>query len=321
MRTQRRFRGQQRKQDRVAIGVIAIVLVGVLAFIFAGYRFHWSWTGFLNKALWDWLQLLIIPVVLAIGGFWLNQVQKGREQRATEQQATLERELTRDNQQETFLQAYLDKISELLLEKDLRKSTKGDEVREVARIRTLTVLRRLDAERQGSVLQFLYEAGLIDKCQCIINLNGAELVKVNLSTRAHFPLLGDTSSGAKLSGAKLSGVNLSLSWLQNTNLREADLSEAKLYGAYMPEADLREADLRGAFLSNAKLIGTNLSGANLSGANLSGVDLSRADLSEADLSEANLSEANLKEAKVTPEQLHKAKTLQGTIMPDGSKHP
>jgi len=115
MRTQRRFWWQKIKQDRVAIGVIAIVLIGVLAFIFAGYWFHWSWTGFLNKALWDWLQLLIIPVVLATGGFWFNQIQKSREQRTTEQQAALERELTRDNQQETLLQAYIDKMSELLL--------------------------------------------------------------------------------------------------------------------------------------------------------------------------------------------------------------
>jgi uncharacterized protein HemX len=50
------------------------------------------------KTLWDWMQLLLIPVILAIGGFWLNQIQNERAQRTTQQQAELERELTRDNQ-------------------------------------------------------------------------------------------------------------------------------------------------------------------------------------------------------------------------------
>jgi len=53
------------------------------------------------KTLWDWLQLLIVPIILAIGGFWLNQMQKSREQRTIKKQAKLERELTNDNQKET----------------------------------------------------------------------------------------------------------------------------------------------------------------------------------------------------------------------------
>ncbi|HAE84050.1 MAG TPA: hypothetical protein DCK85_11725, partial [Ktedonobacter sp.] len=36
---------------------------------------------------------------------------------------------------------------------------------------------------------------------------------------------------------------------------------------------------------------------------------------------ADLSDANLRGAKVTQAQLNKAKSLQGTVMPNGSKHP
>ena len=90
------------------------------------------------------------------------------------------------------------------------------------------------------------------------------------------------------------------------------------------------------FLYEAQLINygdviINLNGANLSDADLSGADLSRADLSGANLSGAeldgsdlfgtDLSAANLQGATVTNEQLAKAESLQGTIMPDGSKHP
>jgi hypothetical protein len=69
-----RFRSwwQQIKQYRVTILVITIVLIIVIALIIVGYSF--DWTGFngntkSGKTLWDWMQLLFIPVVLAIGGY------------------------------------------------------------------------------------------------------------------------------------------------------------------------------------------------------------------------------------------------------------
>ena len=60
----------------------------------------------------------------------------------------------KDNQRETALQEYIDKMSELLLQKNLRESAEEDEVRKIARVRTLTILPRLDARRKGSVLHF-----------------------------------------------------------------------------------------------------------------------------------------------------------------------
>jgi uncharacterized protein YjbI with pentapeptide repeats len=44
-------------------------------------------------------------------------------------------------------------------------------------------------------------------------------------------------------------------------------------------------------------------------------------MQKADLEEANLVRADLTGANVTEEQLNKAKSLKGAIMPDGSIHP
>src|SRR5436309_15808405 len=168
-----RFRSwwQQIKQHRVAIKVAAIVLVTivlvvVIALIIAGYWF--DWTGFNGynkvtiahiisstnagtvtkteeyqpgKSLWDWLQLLgvlAVPVVVGLGAAWFT-AQQGK---------VSDRENT-NNQREAALQAYIDKISELLLHEKLRDSGEEDEVRNVARVRTLTVLLRLEAVRKG----------------------------------------------------------------------------------------------------------------------------------------------------------------------------
>jgi hypothetical protein len=103
-------------------------------------------------------------VVLVVGGFLLNF--------AT---SRTERGIAIDKQREDALQAYIDKMSELLLEKDLRKSGEDDEVRKIVHVRTLTVLPRLDGNRKARVLQFLYDSGLIDKDSKIIKLGGADL--------------------------------------------------------------------------------------------------------------------------------------------------
>ncbi len=79
-------------------------------------------------------------------------------------------------------------------------------MRKIARVRTLTVLPRLNGRRKRSVLQFLNESGLIDKDKRIVDLTGAGLSGANL---LEANLLGANLSGANLRGAELGGANLS----------------------------------------------------------------------------------------------------------------
>ena len=47
----------------------AIVLVGAAVFavlVLAGYLAHWAWTGFTGNTLWDWMHLLLLPLLLPI---------------------------------------------------------------------------------------------------------------------------------------------------------------------------------------------------------------------------------------------------------------
>jgi uncharacterized protein YjbI with pentapeptide repeats len=169
----------------------------------------------------------------------------------------------------------------------LRDSAEEDEVRKIARVRTLTVLPRLDADRKMSVLQFLYESGLINKDKLIIDLSGANLFQADLLQ-------------ANLSNANLSAANLSPANLDGANLSEADLSGAFGVGPI------------GAVIIRANLNRATLSGVTLIEANLNGVSLSEADISGADLRDAK---------NITIEELEKqAKSLKGATMPDGSIH-
>jgi uncharacterized protein YjbI with pentapeptide repeats len=267
--------------------------------------------------------LLIIPAVLAGVALWFNRTERETERKIAEQRAQIEREIAANRERKDILQAYLDKMTELMLEWKLRESQPGDEVRAVARARTLTALRELDEVRQGTLLRFLYETRLIDKDKGVIDLRDADVSGVNLSGVI---LL----SGASLERAILRNANLERAILEGTDLSMAKLSAANLSGAILRGATLIGADLNMANLQKAVLIEANLRAANLEEANLEGAILIKANLSPANLRRtklrganlrgANLSYVNMEGAEVTDEQPSTTASLKEAILPDGTRH-
>jgi uncharacterized protein YjbI with pentapeptide repeats len=275
----------------------------------------WEWTEFGEKTLWDWLQLLsalAIPVVLAGAGIWFTAWQEEHQQEIEAQRAKVERNIEDQRAQDTALQAYLDQMTELILEKSLRDSKEESEVRTLARARTLTVLGRLGPDRKRSVVQFLYESHLIRKGKPIIDLENADLSEADLRL---LKLSEADLSDANLSDANLSDADLSEAYLSSAKLSEATLSYANLNYATLSNTNLSYTDLRGADLSYASLSDANLSYANLSNAHLTGAYLSDAYLLKADLRGAELSAAE----GVTKRELEESYVkLERAIMPNGS---
>jgi hypothetical protein len=141
--------------------------------------------GFRGKTFWNWLELLVVPLAPVGIGFAFDLRQQGIE----DQRAERAREIEEQRAQDDALQAYLDQMSTLLLEKDLCSSTEDNatedskEARTLARARTLTVLGRLDPNRKPQVMQFLLEAdlvGSVDESGPIIGLRSADLSRANL---------------------------------------------------------------------------------------------------------------------------------------------
>jgi len=180
-----------------------------------------------ETTIWDWLELLIVPAAIAgvatVGGAWF----------------------TRQRAQDAALQAYLDKMSELLIDGQLRKEEDPyADKRITARALTLAVLRELDGGRKRTVLLFLREARLINRTEHprddrkvnppIVGLRDADLTNANLrhakliNTRRDEPI---SLKGANLEGADLQGADLERADLQETNLNKANLSGANLRGA------------------------------------------------------------------------------------------
>jgi hypothetical protein len=209
--------------------VIGIVVALVVAFIFLGYVREWRWTGFVEdkkfskKTLWDWLDLLIVPVVLAIGGYLFTQFENRRTQMIANQRS-----------QDDTLQAYLDHIESLFFDENASKELHSlerergepNKVRTLARARTLTALDQVGSSRKGTIVTFLREA---------------HLILIRDENREVDPIIA-------LSHANLKGASLVNAFLLNASLSRADLSGADLSGA-----DLSGAKLNGAILKKARL--------------------------------------------------------------------
>jgi Pentapeptide repeats (8 copies) len=246
--------------------------------------------GFRGKTVWDFLQLLIVPLMLVAIGLVFSLQQDARQQRVEDQRAEAERELAEQRAQDEALQAYLDQMSQLMLDRKLLEAEQGDPVHTLAQARTSTGILRLDAEHNESVTRFLIDSGLA------------------VSSEASPRLLSEIA----LFDAELSSAYLS----------DADLSDAGLEGANLSFAILEKADLSRANLWRADLSGAGLSGANLRWADLAGANLSRALLYNADLSNANLIGADLSKAQgITNKELeYRAISLKGATMPNGQKY-
>ena len=228
-----------------------------------------SWTGFggynqtpnfvREKTLWDWLDLLVIPLFLAISASILSSIQK-QSDKITEE----------DRQKQIVLSTYFEKISTLLLEQKLRTSKNSSEARILARTQSLFAFRNLDGDRKAKALQFIYEAGLIYSPP-IVNLNGANLSKANLQY-------------ATLQRSELKGV-----FLRNAILKGANLANTNLCGS-----NLENSDFEGAIVTGADFSYTNLSHANLRSLDLTSTNIDWVILDYADLTDAKLLPEQLK---------------------------
>lgn len=255
------------------------------------------------KTLWDWMELLLIPVMLTIGVAWLNKREKEKEESAKE----LEREIAQDKRQQEALDAYLSRMSNLIL--DMSSSHASTDIatasfKSVAEAQTIAVLRTLDGKRKGQVLEFLYRNGLLggpekEQPMPTLDLKRAELRHVDLIVglpkdvdnntehtdwgddpdcrlRKYVDKFSEQSRwriglvGAEMLQADFYKAALVLTDLTGANLEEAYLVNAYLHGAILENAVFNRANLTKATLYKASCVGTKFSGAKLCGVNFEG---------------------------------------------------
>jgi hypothetical protein len=88
-------------QHRVTFLVVAIVLIVAITLIIIGYSFDWTGFNGNNKSgrtLWDWMQLLIVPVALALIAILFNLSTIRIEQKIAAQRYAHDQQIALDKQ-------------------------------------------------------------------------------------------------------------------------------------------------------------------------------------------------------------------------------
>jgi uncharacterized protein YjbI with pentapeptide repeats len=225
------------------------------------------------KTAWDFLQLLIVPAILVVIALAFNAAQASRERSREDRRIREDRALAEAAREDAILDAYLAKMSGLMLDRHLTSAKERSAVRQVARTATLTTLRRLDGRRRGEVVRFLYEARLLGQRRLnfwdwrppVINLEGADLRGVDLSQA--FLATGGKDRRISLSG-DLRGASFDHAELHRVvfgELQETNLRGASFTGASLREVSLDHVDLRGVSFKAASLSGVSFDSSDLRG--------------------------------------------------------
>lgn len=250
------------------IAFILFFIVGALCvFIFNNTIIWPEWTGFgpyqeitgvaRGKTLWDWLELVIVPVAIAFVVFIYTQFEKKKNKRVED-----------ENYNSNLLESFFKTITELLLKDDLKGDLNKKRI-SIARSRIIMIFGQLDGQRKGQVLQFLYESDLIDK-EPMFHLRGANISDAVLDRIV-------------LKNAEIKSANFENTTIQNSNLNEIDLTGC----------NFKNANLSNSLVDNANFSYTDLSESVLQNLDLSTVDFEGAILTNANLTESTIKQSQL----------------------------
>ncbi|MFM6376109.1 MAG: pentapeptide repeat-containing protein [Microcystis panniformis] len=219
--------------------LFVLVSTLVLAIIFVLIS-NFKWSGFQKKSFWDWLQLLIVPLMLAFGAFYLNYASETRD-----------KQIAKEGEQQELLKDYFSKMQTLIVETKKSKDSQSNpdrapllpEFQPIAQALTLAVLDELDGKRKGKIIIYLAKSGLINKDRPIIDLETANLQKLELNNNWTGSLIQIT--GADMTEAQINDINFA-----NSNLARSNLSHATLKDVTFENSDLSGVNLDGATFKN-----------------------------------------------------------------------
>jgi hypothetical protein len=190
--------------SRIVVATLGVVLLVAVAL--GILWFGWDWKALIGwRALVDYIDpknatgrkdaVQVYALIVAGGVAAITAAVGLLNLRLTRRNLEQQRELEAQRAQGTALQAYYEQIGKLITEYDLR-NTQREEIRELARGQTLTVLQEVDRAGKESLITFLYKAGLLP--------------------------------AVALTGADLRGVVLRIADLDRANLERANLRGAKV---------------------------------------------------------------------------------------------
>lgn len=263
--------------------LIASLLLLAIISIFTFYNY--PITGFSNKKIWDWLELLIIPLAIALIGIYFTRTERETEREFNHSKLHTEINIAKDKSDELKFMDFQDKISNLVIDHKINDlDSLIPVVSTIARARIFTLSHTIDARFKGNLILFIYELGLILKDNPVVNLDDVHLANTHLFWK------------------NLDEIDLSRALMVESDITSTSFDNAKFKVTIAADSDFRfcsfvDADLSHALLTNCNFVEANFTNAVFNNSLLYDSKFDDAILDKADLSKAHISEAQLANAK------------------------
>jgi hypothetical protein len=258
----------------IPVGILLTVAIVIVLIAIGAYSREWEWTGFLGKTLWDWMHLLLVPIILALGGLFFTQMERrdsARAQKLTQEQIRQTQvRLERDAEQalrDSALERYGQSTQRFMQAVDQLGADKL-EIR-LGGIYSLERTAQEDRDYHWPIMELL-STFVRETAPRRPPISSEEWVEEIYPPRPDIQAVLSVIGRRAVYHRTDSSVEYGIIDLRDTDIRRADLQHAYLQGANFQGADLQEANLQGATLQEANLRGATLQRANLQGANLQG---------------------------------------------------
>jgi uncharacterized protein YjbI with pentapeptide repeats len=252
----------------VLVVVLLWLIIAVVA-LTSNIVSNFKWSGFQKKSLWDWLQLLVVPSMLAFGAFYLNYSSEARDKKLADEQH--KQEVVKDyfsKMQSLILEEKRIRISETPSEQIKRdyysknsSSSKDQqklspESQSIARALTLAVLDEVNGSQKGKIIAYLAEAGLIEQPTPAIRLNSANLKEI---------ILEDINlDKVMINYANMTGANMTDVTFRNSDISYSDLSNSTLKNVNFNNPNYIEDQIKAPKTAGVTKIGSvNLKGSTI----------------------------------------------------------
>jgi hypothetical protein len=229
----------------IPVGILLVLVIAIALVAIGAYSRGWEWTGFQGKTLWNWMQLLLVPIILALGGLFFTQMERlnsARAQELTQQQIGQTQERLNIDAEQARLNQELDRYGQATQRFMQAIDRFGSDILEVRMggIYSLERTAREDPNYHWPIMEVL-----------------------STYVQKHAPRKPAEESGEE--HPPYPDIQAILTVIGRRSLYHRDVE----YGII----DLSNTDLRKAYLWNAYLQEAHLQGADLRGANLEGADL------------------------------------------------
>ncbi|MCA9941861.1 MAG: pentapeptide repeat-containing protein [Ardenticatenaceae bacterium] len=273
----------QGKSWIIAVLVLTLIVFLLLQFFDWGFKeilienSSTSEVGFYQppKTVWDILEVIILPAVVALVIFHLDKRDKNVKQ-----------QIANEERRQIALTGFIDRVSDLVLNhfegQRLEENRNAKQIYNMLRAWLTEIVKDLDGVRKGQLVQLLHGFELLSSMQYEENDNENNELK------------------AILDGVDFSGVIL----------KSAKLEEIDLLNASMEDADLKDVELRNSQFKNTNLSRANLNNVNLTDSCLNSVFFENSTFENVQLNNALIEVVNFSNTHFTKVYLNHARVSQ-----------